>query len=138
MLRSRLAETTAVFGVYCRRFGVPLVDGGTVRLPRLIGTSRALDLILTGRSVDAAEALDIGLVHRMVGEGESRAAAEALAREIAAHPQVCLRNDRRSVYESESMPLAEALQNELRLGFVTLESGEAVAGARRFAGRRTS
>ncbi len=130
----RVVEETATFGVYCRRFGVPLVDGGTVRLPRIIGLSRALDLILTGRSVGAEEALAMGLANRVVAPGESRRAAEALAHEVAAFPQVCLRNDRRSVYESIGMPLDEALLNELQHGTQTLASGEPEAGARRFAG----
>lgn len=130
----RVVEETATFGVYCRRFGVPLVDGGTVRLPRLVGLSRALDLILTGRPVGAEEALAMGLANRVVPEGESRRAAEALAHEIAAFPQACLRNDRRSVYESFGMPFDEALINELQHGTQTLASGESEAGARRFAG----
>jgi enoyl-CoA hydratase len=128
----RVIEETAVFGVFCRRFGVALVDGGTVRLPRLIGASRALDLILTGRSVDAAEALAMGLANRVVPAGQSRQAAEDLAREIASHPQVCLRNDRQSLYESEAMSVTNALDNELRRGLKTLASGEPVAGAERF------
>ncbi len=130
----RIVEQTATLGVFCRRFGVPLVDGGTVRLPRIVGLSRALDLILTGRPVGAEEALSIGLANRVVPPGESREAAEALAREIAAFPQVCLRNDRRSVYESFGMPFDEALLNELQHGTQTLASGESEAGARRFAG----
>jgi enoyl-CoA hydratase len=101
-----------------------------------VGQSRALDLILTGRAVGAAEALAMGLANRVVPEGESRAAAEELAREIAAHPPVCLANDRRSVYESASLELDQALANELRRGLATLESGEPLAGARRFAGGR--
>ena len=129
----RVVEQSAVFGVFCRRFGVPLIDGGTVRLPRLIGRSRALDLILTGRPVDAEEAHAMGLANRVVPEGESRPAAEALAREIAAFPQVCLRNDRRSVYEAAGMTLETALLNELQRGSETMSSGETVAGAARFA-----
>jgi enoyl-CoA hydratase len=128
----RVAEEDAVFGVFCRRWGVPLVDGGTVRLPRLVGLGRALDLILTGRPVGAAEALRIGLVDRVVPRGAARAAAEALAHELAALPPVCLRADRRSVYEGLDLPLAEALRNELRGGLAALRV-EAVAGARRFA-----
>ncbi len=129
----RVVEQSATFGIYCRRFGVPLVDGGTVRLPRIVGLSRALDLILTGRPVDAEEALAIGLANRVVPEGECRRAAEALAREIAAFPQACLRNDRASVYEGFSMPLEEALINEVQRGTLTIASGEPEAGARGFA-----
>ncbi|HEX2312787.1 MAG TPA: crotonase/enoyl-CoA hydratase family protein [Thermomonospora sp.] len=127
----RVAEDDAVFGVYCRRWGVPLIDGGTVRLPRLIGTSRAMDMILTGRSVPAREAFDIGLVNRLVAPGEARAAAEALAADLARFPQTCLRNDRRSVLEQDSLTEEEALANEYRHGLGSLE--EAVRGAARFA-----
>jgi enoyl-CoA hydratase len=130
----RVVEETATFGVFCRRFGVPLVDGGTVRLPRLIGLSRALDLILTGRPVTAGEAYAIGLANRVVPAGESRPAAEALAREIAAHPRVCLENDRRSVYEGVGLDHDRAMANELRRGLATLASGETQEGARRFSG----
>ncbi len=130
----RVVEETSIFGVFCRRLGVPLVDGGTVRLPRIVGTSRALDLILTGRPVDAEEALTLGLANRVVPVGESRRAAEALAHEIAGFPQVCLVNDRRSVYESAGMSLEMALLNELQHGAATLASGEPEQGAGRFAG----
>ncbi len=129
----RVVEETATFGVFCRRFGVPLIDGGTVRLPRIVGFSRALDLILTGRPVDAAEALSMGLANRVVPDGESRQAAEALAREIAAFPQTCLRNDRKSVYLGAGMSLEMALLNELQYGTATMASGEAQEGAGRFA-----
>lgn len=129
----RVMERGATLGVFCRRFGVPLIDGGTVRLPRLIGLSRALDLILTGRAVGAEEALAMGLANRVVENGEARAAAEALAREIASFPEVCMRSDRRSAYEQASMSLDEALANELRHGMRALAT-EATAGASRFAG----
>jgi enoyl-CoA hydratase len=128
----RVCEEDAVLGVFCRRFGVPLIDGGTVRLPRLVGLGRALDLILTGRPVAADEALRLGLVDRVVPRGESRAAAEALAAELAALPQTCLRGDRLSAYEALDLPLADALVNEHRHGLRALEQ-EALAGARRFA-----
>ena len=130
----RVVEETAVFGVYCRRVGVPLVDGGTVRLPRLIGLSRALDLILTGRDVVAREAFEIGLANRLVPEGQARRAAEDLAHDLAALPQVCLQSDRRSVYAGLDLPFDEAMDRETRLGLASLESGEGVAGARRFIG----
>jgi enoyl-CoA hydratase len=129
----RVMEETALFGVFCRRFGVPLIDGGTVRLPRLIGTSRALDLILTGRPVDAQEALAMGLANRVVPHGQALAAAQSLAASIAEFPQTCLRNDRASVYEQAGLSLVEALANEFRRGQATLASGEARAGAQRFA-----
>jgi enoyl-CoA hydratase len=128
----RVADETAVFGVFCRRFGVPLIDGGTVRLPRLIGQSRALDMILTGRAVDAREALAFGLVNRLVPAGELARAAEALALQIAAHPQACLRNDRRSALEQWSLPPEDAMRNEFTLGLRSLAAGEAAAGAARF------
>jgi enoyl-CoA hydratase len=130
----RVVEETAVLGVFCRRWGVPLIDGGTVRLPRLVGLSRALDLILTGRPVGAAEALSIGLANRVVPHGEARAAAEALARELAELPQVCLRQDRLSAYEQFGMSIDQALANEFRHGLVTLEAGH--DGARRFTERK--
>src|SRR5437660_5723726 len=110
----RVVAEDAILGVFCRRFGVPLIDGGTVRLPRLIGLSRALDLILTGRAVKAAEALQMGLANRVVPRGAARAAAEELAREIASFPQLCARTDRRSAIEQIDLVFPDAMQNELR------------------------
>jgi enoyl-CoA hydratase/carnithine racemase len=129
----RVVEEDAVMGVFCRRWGVPLIDGGTVRMPRLIGMSRALDLILTGRPVNAKEALDMGLANRIVPRGQARVAAEKLAREIAAFPEVCMRGDRMSVYEQWEFSLEKAMDNEFRRGLKSLTSG-ALVGARRFAG----
>jgi enoyl-CoA hydratase len=129
----RVAARDAVFGVYCRRFGVPLVDGGTVRLPRLIGHSRALDMILTGRGVRGEEALAFGLVNRLVEPGQALPAALALAHELAALPQRCLREDRCSSYEQWSLPLDAALRGEYGHGVATITSGETAAGAARFA-----
>jgi enoyl-CoA hydratase len=129
----RVMEEDAVLGVFCRRWGVPLIDGGTVRLPRLIGLSRALDLILTGRPVGAEEALAMGLVNRVVPNGESRRAAEELAHELAGFPQTCLRNDRLSAYEQVDLPFQEAMANELRHGLSSL-AADGEAGAARFAG----
>ncbi|HEU0033330.1 MAG TPA: crotonase/enoyl-CoA hydratase family protein [Kofleriaceae bacterium] len=128
----RVVAEDAVLGVFCRRFGVPLIDGGTIRLPRLIGLSRALDLILTGRAVRADEALAIGLANRVVPKGEALAAAKQLAHQLAELPQAALRADRTSAYLQHDLPLDAALMQELELGSRAL--AEAVEGARRFAG----
>lgn len=129
----RVMARDAIFGVYCRRWGVPLVDGGTVRLPRLVGHGRAMDLILTGRPVDAEEAQRIGLANRIVDPGTSLDEALALAGTIAALPQRCLRSDRRSAIEQWSLTEAESLAKEAVLGLTTIRSGETVSGASRFA-----
>jgi enoyl-CoA hydratase len=128
----RVAAEDAILGVYNRRWGVPLMDGGTVRLPRLIGQSQALDLILTGRGVSGEEAWRMGLVNRLTPHGEALPTALALASNLARFPQQCLRSDRLSLYEQWSLPLPEALRLEAAAGFKTLQSGEAQAGARRF------
>jgi enoyl-CoA hydratase len=128
----RVAAEDAVFGVFCRRWGVPLVDGGTIRLPRLIGQSRAMDMILTGRPVPAEEALQMGLVNRIVPAGEERAAAERLAADLAQLPQTCMRQDRLSVLEQWSLDEEAALAGELQHGYTSLSDG-ALAGAARFA-----
>jgi enoyl-CoA hydratase len=135
----RVAEENAVFGVFCRRWGVPLIDGGTVRLPRLIGTSRAMDMILTGRAVDASEALAVGLVNRVVAPGASRAAAEELAHELARFPQTCLREERLSLLGQEGLAEEAALANEFGHGLRSLQDVQ--AGLERFragAGRHGS
>jgi enoyl-CoA hydratase len=129
----RVAADNAVFGVFCRRWGVPLIDGGTIRLARLIGHSHALDLILTGRGVSGEEAQRMGLANRLVAPGAALGAAVRLAKELAALPQLCLREDRLSSYEQWSMPLEAAIQNELEHGMTVLRSGESLEGATRFA-----
>jgi enoyl-CoA hydratase len=128
----RVMEEDATLGVFCRRWGIPLIDGGTIRLPRLIGLGRALDLILTGRAVGAEEALAMGLTNRVVPHGQARQAAEALAHELARLPQVCLREDRLSVYEQADLSFEQAIANEVRHGIASL-SADAAAGAQRFA-----
>jgi enoyl-CoA hydratase len=129
----RVAAESATFGVYCRRWGVPLIDGGTIRLPRLIGQSHALDMILTGRAVGAEEALRIGLANRVVPDGTARPAAVALAHELAALPPICLRADRTSVFEQWGLDLDDALTREYAGGMDVIRSGETQAGAKRFA-----
>src|SRR6185503_6647213 len=128
----RVAEETATLGVFCRRWGVPLIDGGTIRLPRLIGLGRALDLILTGRPVSAAEALSMGLVNRVVPPGTAREAAEELGRQLAQFPQVCMRGDRLSAYEQFDLSFDEAMVNEFNRGLAALAE-ETSSGAKRFA-----
>lgn len=132
MCDMRVAARSAVFGVFCRRWGVPLIDGGTVRLPRLIGQSRAMDMILTGRPVGAEEALSFGLANRVVDDGTALDAALEIAAQLAQFPQSCMRNDRLSVLAQWGMPLAEALQFETDIGQDSLRAG-AAGGAARFA-----
>ncbi len=128
----RVAARSAVFGVYCRRWGVPLVDGGTVRLPRLIGQSHAMDMILTGRGVSGEEALRMGLANRLADDGEALHGAAEIATQLARFPQRCLRSDRRSVLMQWGKPMHEALQQEALLGREVIKSGETVHGASRF------
>jgi enoyl-CoA hydratase len=129
----RVAAADAIFGVFCRRWGVPLIDGGTVRLPRLIGVSHAMDMILTGRPVKADEALRMGLANRVVPAGQERAAAEELAAGIAAFPQTCLRHDRLSVLDQEGLTEQDALAAEWRHGMISAADPGAAEGAARFA-----
>ncbi len=131
----RILETSAYFGVYCRRWGIPLIDGGTIRLPRLVGQGRALEIILTGRKVEADEALRIGACEQVVAEGQSRAAAEQMAHEIARFPQACMRADRRSVYQQHGLSLRAALQQEWENSVRVIES-EGIEGAGRFTSGR--
>ncbi|MCR9105040.1 MAG: crotonase/enoyl-CoA hydratase family protein [Gammaproteobacteria bacterium] len=132
----RVAERSATFGVFCRRWGVPLIDGGTIRLPRLIGHSRAMDMILTGRAVSAEEAFAFGLANRLVEDGQALAGALELAAQLSRFPQRCLRSDRLSACEQWGMPLEEALRNEFTRGLEVIESRETVEGASRFAAGR--
>jgi enoyl-CoA hydratase len=126
----RVAARDATFGVYCRRFGVPLCDGGTIRLPRLIGMSRAMDMILTGRGVSGEEAFAMGLANRVVNKGTALAAARDLAKQIASFPQQCMRGDRMSAYEAWTMLLDDALKNEYRYGIAAINSGRRARGRR--------
>ena len=128
----RVAARSAVFGVFCRRWGVPLIDGGTVRLPRIVGMGRALDMVLTGRAVGAEEALAMGLANRVVDDGGALAEAQALARQIAAFPQACLRAARASAFAQWDLPLADALRQEGAAGYAVV-AAEGLAGAARFA-----
>jgi enoyl-CoA hydratase len=129
----RVAARDAVFGVFCRRWGVPLMDGGTLRLARIVGQGRALDLVLTGRGVSGDEALAMGLVSRLVEKGQALPAALELAGQLAAFPQACLRSDRLGTYEHATLPLPEALRSEFRRGMEVIATGETAAGAARFA-----
>jgi enoyl-CoA hydratase len=130
----RVAEEDAVFGVFCRRWGVPLIDGGTVRLPQIVGLGRALDLILSGRAVGAAEAEQMGLVTKIVRTGDAREEAERLAAQIAAFPQTCMRNDRAAALESMSLGFDDAMANEFARGMATLEDAAVIEGVSRFRG----
>lgn len=129
----RVVARSAVFGVFCRRFGVPLIDLGTIRLPRLIGQSRASDMILTGREVSAQEALEFGLANRVVDDGQSLSAAIELGKQLASFPQQCMRNDRLSMYEQWDLSEKDAIKNEIQKGLETINSGETLSGAKAFA-----
>lgn len=129
----RVVEETAIFGVYCRRWGVPLVDGGTVRLPRIVGMGNAMDMILTGRAVDANEAKQMGLANRIVATGQALNTAVEIADQLAQFPQTCMLSDRRSAYDQWDMSFDAALENENRLGYKVFKSGETRTGATRFA-----
>ncbi len=128
----RVMEASAVMGIFCRRWGVPLIDGGTIRLPRLIGMSRAMDLILTGRAVNAKEAFQMGLANRVVADGKAVEAATALAKQLIIFPQKCMRNDRMSAYEQWDLPIGEALNNEFSKGMEVILSGEMEKGVKGF------
>jgi enoyl-CoA hydratase len=128
----RVVERDAVLGVFCRRYGVPLIDGGTQRLPRLVGMSRALDMILTGRAVGGEEAFAMGLANRLVERGKAREEAESLAAGIASFPQICMRSDRRAVYDGFDLPIDDAMELEFKLGMDVLLKGEFQGGAKRF------
>jgi len=130
----RVAEEDAVFGVFCRRWGVPLIDGGTVRLPQIVGLGHALDMILTGRAVQAAEAQQMGLVTKVVRTGDAREEAERLAAQIAAFPQTCMRHDRSSAMESMSLGFDDAMASEFAHGMATLEDAAVLEGVSRFRG----
>ncbi len=130
----RVAEEDAVLGVFCRRWGIPLIDGGTVRLPQIVGLGRALDLILTGRAVPATEAAQMGLVDRVVPNGGARAAAEQLAHEISAFPQACLRSDRMSALQSIGSPAPDAMASEFGYGMAALAAPDVADGVARFQG----
>lgn len=132
----RMADSTAKFGVFCRRFGVPLIDGGTQRLPRLIGLSRALDMIITGKEIDAEEAFQYGLVNYLVKDKDVKDAAIELAQRIASYPQICLQSDRMLAYRGINMPLADAMEMEFAKGTDVIRSGETLEGARKFAAQK--
>lgn len=129
----RVVEESAKLGVFCRRWGVPLIDGGTIRLPRLIGQSRAMDMILTGRAIDAQEALQMGLANRIVPDGTAIEKAVELAESLTKFPQICMRNDRLSAYQQWDLEMDKAILNEFQLGMKAIESNETLEGASRFA-----